>query len=555
MAANRTVAGSKINDSSLGMTLGIGCYAFRLPSEAVSKALAWRMVRDLLFDKAVGLLPREVCRSDSSHDRIPVSQIDSSIDVAALRHEADLLVHRFVSSKVGLDTAGFLATVVKNAGVLLNGEGTSEAIKGRNNGLRRARVWSEFLRSAVLREGERRLAAQITQLIDKLQRWELWIDQAVYPACQDHMRRSREELDHLRQQKGRNWVLDEQLEWPIYRQHVRSWTQTPTDDNDPLLRAGGRFGWELAFQLDPFAWTLHLLAPPPDFVWEQRADLDAYAVDADMAPEDLLNRLMRVAEPFCRLSRETFLTTSRATSFDPATWLELANARITFNEGEATREMGQISQTYLLSGPGHLEQIRASFEISGTRITECQSPTNETVALLHFIDWVPLSLTSQFDDEAWQSQPVLPQIHVWRPEQIAASIEQEQRLSARFVEWLARDAELVEWLAQSYLYDVINHTPDGWSLPGGVLIPERSIGRAVESLIVSPPPALRNNRARILAELQSAVAQQQQAQQGQRLAFLRHARETRIRPLLDSPDGRDRDLGIYLLGLAATTRR
>lgn len=613
LQARRADAGSKINVEGIGMVSALGCFSFQLPGEPLAQAMAWRIVRDALFDEHVGMLPRERTTRTGDYEALQEDEwnVVTSNDRSAYRNEAELLVERHVAN-YGLESRAFTRAVITRTMDLLNGESDAgtEPVLARRGGLTRARAWVEIVRGFVTQRGERNTARRLTALIQELEAWETWLGDQVYPASQARWRASREQLAQLRQQTGRNWLLDESLELNAYQLQIRPNPNMPPETpDDYFLRVGRRFGWELAYQGED-AWRLRLLVPPADYIWQERSSMEPAAIVLRGDARPLLEQLYALSLPFVRHSDETSLLLRRAESYVPAEWFKHAQPRLAFDQLAASNIMGSVRQISLLLTPRGLptQQLEVNLETASAAVSaepRITSPTRQamdaaprsptfrvlhtndatSVTLLRVIDWIPLPVAAAFNAAQWERNPVEPSLYVWTAEQEAARLEAKgadlyaeiranhqtdfyaqaddapqlkvkgDLLSPRFVSWLGKDQQLLQLFGQAYLYQLWNETEEGMELPGIGIVEGSSFGAVLENLIEHPSERFVQQRQEALSELEAAIqnARQQIADDPDLgvAAYLRQTIETAVTPLLMGNDARAQDFARYLLGLIA----
>jgi len=606
--ARRADASAKTNTEGMGMAQALGCYSFQLPGEPLTQVMAWRMTRDLLFDEQVGLLPRERTLESGEYQALDESEwnVVTIDERARYRAQAEALVERHVSN-YGLDSRAFTHALTMGALDLLNGENDAgtEPVVTRRGGLGRAKAWLEAVRGFVTRRGERNAAQRITALIQQLELWQAWMGNELHQACRAEWQSAREQLDALRLQTGRNWLIDETLEWQVYHDQVRPALNAPPEtQGDYFIRAGRRFGWELAYTKNG-AWQLRLVIPPPNWLWQEHSPIESFALGAGSDTRAALQKIQAVAVPFVRRADKTEILIRRAERYSPRDWVEKnALPRLAFDGLLASDLMNGVRALSVLvvpSGPStqNLETSleHASSAVGGSltvrqaasaapraqnfRVLRASDPT--TISLLQVMDWVPLLTTNVFGREAWTNTPIDSAMYVWRQEQSAAQLEHAGRelyaqiradaqlnqmdgsassvmvrgemLSPRFVSWLGADERLVRLYGLAYLFQVMEESEEGLEIPGLGLIQGESYGGILEQLIERPNEKLIKEREQTLDGLEQAIqAARQRIAEDPDLgvsAYLQQSIETMITPLLTGNDKRNQDFGRYLLGLIA----
>ena len=96
----------------------------------------------------------------------------------------------------------------------------------------------------------------------------------------------------------------------------------------------------------------------------------------------------------------------------------------------------------------------------------CQTNDATAVTLLRATSWLPLSTLAMYNEEAWNTHPVPYTMYVWRPEQIAAEMEGEQRISALLRSRIAENESLLRAFGLAFLYQAMIRDDYGWHIPG-----------------------------------------------------------------------------------------
>lgn len=606
--ARRAEASAKTNTEGMGMAQALGCYSFQLPGEPLTEAMAWRMTRDLLFDEQVGILPRERTLESGEYQALDESEwnVVTTDERASYRAEAERFIERHVNN-YGLDSSAFTHALARRVLDLLNGENEAgtEPVLARRGGLPRAKAWLEAVRGFVTRRGERNPAQRITTLIQQLELWQEWLGSSLHDTCRVEWHNARERLGALRLQSGRNWLIDETLEWQVYHNQVRPVLNAPpAASQDSFIRAGRRFGWELAFTKNG-AWQLRLIIPPPNWLWQEHSPIESFALSTGSDTRAGLERIYAIAVPFARRADKTEILIQRAEQYSPRDWVtKNALPRLAFDGLLASDLMNGVRDLSVLIVPSGMQTqnletklehasseagsaltvhqaASAAPRASNFRVIRTSDPT--TITLLQVMDWVPLLTTNVFGRDAWTNTPIDSAMYVWRQEQSAAQLEYAGRelymqiradvqlnqmddkapsamvrgemLSPRFVSWLGADERLVRLYGFAYLFQVMEESEEGLEIPGMGLIQGESYGGILEQLIEQPNEKLIKEREQTLGTLEKALqAAQQHVAKDLDLgvsAYLQQSIETMITPLLTGNDKRNQDLGRYLLGLIA----
>ena len=557
-------AGDLINREGIGMACSMGAFAVRLPLETLAEALSWRMLHDLLYDTRIGLLPLARLTEDGTYERVELFEFQAGSDAEAVRQAADRFVSRFGGR---VDSSAFRNHVARAVSDILNGESDGgQPILQRVGGLVKAQEWLQSVRAVLLQDGQTTAASLATELEDRLFAWQRVLIEELRPEVDARLQRSQAALAALAGQANRQWVVPEGLDWGAYRDRVRPWTTglpTRNPAGEPLLRAGQRFGWHVTFNELTGAWTLDLLAPEGAFVWsEDGVDLSALAVRRQA--RDVIAPLYHLTYAATRSRAEIRAdwVLDVAMEIDPGAWLRRADTRLRFNGQEASGKMGGgLSETVILVAPesGRTLELRDRLTKTQDRstVTVAQTKDATSATLLRIRDRVPIYTLTNWGEDAWERQNVMPSLYVWQGEQRAAEIETDvSRLSPMFVGWLERDPQLLDRFAQAYLFGLYDQYAGHANLPGLGQWPANSVGEALDNLMgredAFRPSVLSSGRNRerreALRVLDAALELRRQElwQSPGKSTFLRGDAVMRLDALRAGGDRRESDLARYV---------
>jgi hypothetical protein len=432
-------------------------------------------------------------------------------------------------------------------------------MRNRQGSLVQAQRWLESVRSLVQREGERDVARTITSLIDQVQAWQSFLQDDVEPLVAHNWQSARSRLGELIEQKGRQWILDDELEWALYRRHVR----ISSGDYQTLARAARRFGWQVQYKDKTEEWRFDFLAPPLSFVWNDDAYLPEYVVE--QKPEAIAQAVYHAASTLTRhnLYSETVLDNQ----VDIRQWLERAEPGFTQTYAGAQGLSSQEVILFVAPESRKADRLRASLESNAANLPVKLCPTKDTTAMtvLRVQGHMPLDTYAGYTDETWETAYVDPNLYVWRGEQVASRRESQGegtgRLDAKFVGWLQLDQELLDLFCLAYIYGLWEQEGAEWYLPGLGRWPGESMGEALDNLFGSDstkwPLPLQNPNPRLRAEARDELAEAVRKRQeeiaenedvGGKRGYLRRVRKELVPPLTRSSDVREQNLALYLHG-------
>lgn len=562
---SETPASNLTNRDGLGMVCSLGAYSVRMPLGLLEEALTWRMAQEILFEAQIGLLPLLRLLPEGDYEAL---EVDDLPDNAASRRDAAAnFVQRY---RRRWYTADFSYALARQVGDILNGEAQEKNPSlDRAGGLVKAIRWLESVRNHLNIEGELGAAQAVNGLRQQLLDWQTFLMETVLPLVQQRWQESRHNLEQLLRQSGRQWAVPSGLEWPIYRERVRSWLDSPppTLSSEQLVRAAQRFGWHVAYRETGREWQTQLWLPPGDFVWEgpdSLWDVESFIQRQDGAA--FAGRLYQLIAPLARNRASAEYALDQAEKLDKRFWLDQASPRLPINAMEASRLMdfgGGVRELAVLVAPKSTRALQLEGELRATpgapSVELSQTEDQTAVTLLRIRDRVPLATYEQgYGPDAWQSQFVPPGLYVWRGEQLAAGVESDKRLSSLFVGWLELDPQLVDLFARAYLFSLLDSPGrNELELPGLGSWSGEKPGDGLANLFsrdetLWPAVFLKaERRTKAIHILTQAIGDVQEAiwrDPGKRV-YLRQAEEKLIVPLQKSKDRRERDLAIYLQGI------
>ena len=561
LTASQLRAGTLVNQRSIGTACSLGAYAVRLPLGILEEAVAWRAVYDLLFEELLGLQP---CRQQQPNGLYSTVSLEEVVpdDGRFRRQSADELVEAFASN---LSHRGFLQAIAQQVNQLLNGEigQLDEPTRNRKGGLLQAERWLESVRSSVQREGEREVARQISDLVELLKQWQAFLTNEVEPLVNQQWQAARTELGELAQQKGRQWILDEALEWKLYQQRIR----TSSGDYQTLSRAAQRFGWQAQYKEKTREWQLDFLVPPVNFVWQDDTYLPDYVVEKE--PTAVAEAVYRTAVTLTQrnLQSETVLDAV----IDPRKWYEQAEPGFTQKLKGSQELAAQETVLFVAPEARQMDSLRGKFQsgTNGLPVQLCATPDHTAMTVLRVQGHMPLNTYKGYDEEAWSNNYVDPNLYVWRGEQLASQYESQSgmigQLDAKFVGWIQLNQELLNLFCEGYIYGLWEQQGEEWYLPGLESWPGRTLGEAIENLLGGDssqwPMPMQNpnpNRGKeAVAELKSAIQNRlseiaADEPNGGKRGYLRQVRKEMLPPLSKSDDAREQNFALYLAGFLGT---
>lgn len=558
--SNRHQAGN-LMQAGRGMMLQLGTYSIRIPVHPLQHALAWRLVRDGLFEAATGLFALERCNlRNGSYEPLDVESSERPGELAARRADANQLAESFVIKRMSDRLFG--ESVALKVEKMLNGSTDSgEPIFRRRSGYQEACSWLEMLNSALKKQGVRSWTPHIEQLIQELSQWHDWFVAGVYPACQREHKIAQEQLDKMRRQEStRQWLsLDDNLEWSLYQSRNRKWSSVDSignPDGEPLVRFGMRFGWHVRYQ-DGHHWDVQFLAMPGDFEWHEDANLQPYELNRGDT-ETLLGNLYRNAYVLAR-SGSPFTVAEQLNPQDASHWVAIVEKRLEeyYNVTVASEKSGVQRVALLISNRSEVtnrlkEKIQNTQTLSAA-LYLCEIPEQSFVTLIYATNYLPMDTSAWYSPETWQRNTVMPGHYVWPAEQKAANLElgASRRLSARFLKILTVDPELLEKFTLGYIYDVFNFD-EALAILGDIEIQGTEPLEILQNLLSQYQDrdklSVKQSRIACLDNWRILIEEKKQELGARRLTYLRERKDT-IEKQQKTPYRIDEDFALYLLGL------
>ncbi len=563
---NRQKVGDLLNERGLeGVITGVNTFTIRVPYAPLAQLMGWRMVREGLFDQHFGLFPSETTNQRDGAYIALTDAYDEGPDASREAMDAWITKH-----EGRWENPVFALAVRKRLNALLNGEQDGgEPTVVRQGGLLRAQTWLHALTRTLKRKGARPAARKFDALHEQLENWQTFLREDVAPACQQHYATAQADLAALKEQTPRHWGTEDNLEWSVYQEKIRSWAKSPASNamSEPLLRFAQRFGWDAFYDPDKESWSLNLLVPTRDFIWEEGGRWSRLAVPPSDA-DALLKALHHVAAPLAMALGRATANEIALRNPDYQTWIDKAEVafRIRYDSSTASSEIGQPStQRYLLTSQNETtsEVIKDALDNAhggGTTLTFLKTQDARSLTLLSIVDYIPIPALKAYSADAWMNQSVSASMYVWEPEQIAAEMEEGQPFSAQFVSWFASDTELLEQFSLAYLYGLTEpgRRPRTYNVPGVGIVENAATPCEALQVMYSEqhkPESLRKNRAESLAMLQDAVAAKRKETANQRFLFVQQASEARLEPLAQNKDACSRNFHQYLQTLANKERK
>ncbi|MBI3241792.1 MAG: hypothetical protein HYZ49_05805 [Chloroflexi bacterium] len=546
---------ARIMKEGQGFVCALGSCALRIPSGALTRALAARMVRDSLFELGIGLLPVEQCDLPTGKYR----QLEEDVELEKLTGkqlldeiEALLKIHRHRFGE-----PAFAERVGQRVSELLNGswQKSGNDFSRRRKGLAQAAKWLEQLLKRLDSSVPLSTRNGIKKLLDEIGEWDVFLRNTLYPVCAQNLEAAQNDLERLRRQTARDWVIDDDLEWRTYRRNIRAWDEQAGETTSPLLRLAARFGW------DVHDGQVRFLIPPGAFIWQEdmAPALNEYAMQRNV--RQILDSLMPLTEALVHVhSRRPAL--EFAQNRDLARWIEKARPRLQYNDAVGSDWV--TAKLDLLVAPEspaatRLQQtMQTEAQINNLLLASHADADPDAVTLLRLEGWIPLDKVELYSDSAWLGQMIPAQQYVWPPEQrIAAVTGGVGRPGPNLLRWFAMDADLIELLGLGLLYQVFEQTEKGLvfveSQPDAkhVVDDAGTLALALEAIYNLQPPHLWRADSALRRRAKQVMEAKRRDMARQRTVHLNQMSRILIEPLVNSQQAVEQEIGMFLRALKA----
>ena len=557
----------------IGLVSGIGSFTLRTPGWLIEQAIQWRMLRDTLFERSLGLLVMEVCDFDKDGEFIPLEKATVNYDELDRYYtEATELLAATRGENTDLNLFYHLITLRLNE--LLSGDfDRQENLVARRNGLQRAADWLARLRTVLLDQDRNQDLPKVDHLIKQVKDWQDFLQAKIYPRCVQGWQDARSQMERLRRQNSRRWVIDLSLEWDTYNTLVRKWRSEPTSNlaDERLLRLASHFGWRMIYNDLDQTWSLQFLATPPGFNWQPGFNVEQLALSKD-DPEAFIEAMVALSAPLARVHKalESEVLREELGRSDAARKDKISEivarsrpALVNMNDSEATIDAESVKRMTMLvvsnaADRSYLQSLITSNQnLSGNRMAACESSDQTAVSLIQVCDWVPNPAIQSYNKETWNSPPQ-SSLYVQAAEQQAAVVESSwsgddpdqgvRRLTSRFVSWLAQDANLVKDYAQAMIYGLIFEKNGEIEIPPLGYLDGCTVGQALGMLLedLDAHAEVEARREEILKFWETNVESCKKKTVSTRAADLRAFKKNVIDRLAQSEQPVDKDLAAYL---------
>ena len=449
---------------------GVGHFELRLSSGMQEEAVTWRMVKDILFESAMGLFPLEQLQKNGEYQELQGFVPSPSLDVLK---EQDAIKRWIIYSVKTGDRRKFYNNIVARLGQILNGEPASTvlAVQGRRMALDKAERWLKLLNNTVKMYPEIQVLSKINKLQGQLSIIRNWLGDEVFSLARSRWHVARENLRNM--YAGAESDIPADLEWTAYRENIllTEAQKSKHIDQSPLLKFALRFGWHVSFNDDEEDWKIDLVVPPATFTWQAGSRPEYYSVS--LSASGFLDSLYRIALPFAQTGMGRSAV-ERANNVDVSHWAERVDPLLRYDDLEASRLIGSIDHLRILGASESLAP-KETQELAGklnsvlkTSLQVCDTQDRSVVHLLHVVDWIPFEATYLYDDDQWMVNVVPPSSYVWPLEQWASGIERDSsnRLSVAFLSRYNEYEKFITSFGIGLIYGLFTCDGDGsWNVP------------------------------------------------------------------------------------------
>lgn len=547
---NRSRISDVVQHRGKGVMCGIGTFSVKTTNDLIEDAMAWRMVRDLLFGEEYGLYPRERCGDTQTGAYEELQSFSSPPLTPDIKDEIyDVLF----SLQAHREWDQFLTYVTAKLNEILNG-GASERsfdIRDRRRSIDLALKWVRYLNDEAKSfpdwELNRRLASLQIQLTDLKN----WFDGELYNASKSALSEAQQRLMRLLSQKRRESSVPSDLEWTEYKTYIRQ-SAAESRGSDQLPVMGKRFGWHVSYDEIGKQWVLRFVLPPRNFAWAAGLDLSSYIIP--LGTHQMLESLHLLALTYTKLGKNLPVV-ELAKRRVSASWIDNAEPMLGYSEADVIKIAGGRNTLNILAAPRitaaqAVDDLHKRLsEVAKEKVELCETKDDTMLTILRVVDWIPFDATTIYEPDKWLRRRPDPSHYVWKAEQIVAGFEQEERLSAQLVGLLGEDEELLNALALCLIYKLVKRTDDGWVLPGlADPVLGDSWAEMINNFFVQQVRAnnFRVRRDPLLKTWKEQIAQQRRKRAEQKYSYLKEFVQEQLEPQIQSQNAAVRDLARYL---------
>jgi hypothetical protein len=546
LSANRVDAAGK------SVVCGIGQYEFRLSSDLFEEAMAWRIVKDVLFEEKLGVFPLERSLDDGRYEALG-SFVPVGFDFLKEQETISKWVNYSIEEG---DTHLLVRNISARLGQILNGEFNlgSSNLKDRRLSIERAERWLKVFISTLRMYPELDSFHRVGALSDQIQILKDWMEEDVKNLCDKRLGAARENLRKTLS-ASEEPSQDAHPEWEEYKSlflsndyETQNYSQKP-----PLEQVASRFGWFVSYDEQGQKWEIQLVIPPLDFGWQKGSNPSYYAVRIDES--DFLVDLHKIASAFIQLGRER-TAVEQALGLDFKSWPDSASVMLNYNESEASDLTGGIQHLTLLGASVSLArtatenfvtQLDDKYQLP---ITVCDTQDPRVVQVMRVVDWVPFETLGLYKQEGWDVSAVLPSHYVWEEEQWAAEIEENssEKFSPTFLSNYSQHKEFITAFGYGLLYGLFVYDGTGnWYVPG--LDAQVRLGGNAE-LYSQLWKVLNEMNNMSVSSLVDAWMENIEATRDEIKAdtysYFREFEKNQLVEFIQHPDRRERDFGVFL---------
>lgn len=466
------LSATRVQAVGKSVACGIGHVEVRLSSGLLEEAVAWRMVKDVLFEEAMGLFPLERIHSNGEYQPLRDFSPTPSLNVL---HEQETVKRWIIYVVKTGDQRRLFNNISARLGQILNGEpavATSDFIQGRRMALDKAERWLRLLTNTLKMYPEIQIVQKINKLQDQLAVLQSWLVNDVSALALSRWNEARANLKKLRAASDFETDIPPDLEWSAYKEYImlNEAQISQYTDQSPLLKVASRFGWHVHFDENEKEWRLNLILPPTDFSWNEGSRPDAYAIP--VSASEFLDSLFKLALPFAQMEMG-HSAVERANTLDVNDWKDRVRPMLRYEELEASRLMGSLTHKHILGiseglSPRESKELTEKVSSFIKPIDVVDTGDRSVAHFLHAVNWIPFESMDIYNNDQWTFNTVLPSYYVWPLEQWASSIETDSshRLSVSFLTRFNRYKKFMKVFGLGLIYDLFTFEPnDGWIVP------------------------------------------------------------------------------------------
>lgn len=565
------LSATRVQAAGKSVACGIGHVEVRLFSGLLEEAVAWRMVKDILFEEAMGLFPLEKVHSNGEYQPLRDFSPTPSLNVL---HEQETVKRWIIYAVKTGDQRKLYNNISARLGQILNGDpvaATSDFIQGRRMALDKAERWLRLLTNTLKMYPEIQIVQKINKIQNQLAVLRSWLVNDVAALALSRWSETRANLKKLRAASGFETDIPPDLEWSSYKEYImlNEAQISQYTDQSPLLKVASRFGWYVHFDENEEEWRLNLILPPTAFFWNEGSRPEAYAIP--VSASEFLDSLFKLALPFAQMGMGRSAV-ERANTSDVSDWKDRVKPMLRYDELEASRLLGSLTHKHILGiseglSPRESKELIEKVSSLVKPIDVVDTGDRSVAYFLHAVNWIPFESMDIYNNDQWTFNTVLPSYYVWPLEQWASSIEADSshRMSVSFLARFSRYEKFMKVFGLGLIYDLFVFEPkDGWTVPFADndwkrMMPYRNPHLAASLMdMFFTEREYEAQKDNCIAVWNALIEERRAALKDSTYEFFRNFEQTKLKTYFQYDDDdteAEKDLGVFLTFLLQTEKQ